>query len=138
MKEKPEPVRQFYIHLVSDATGTTLQGLARACLAQFDGIDPVERFWPLVRTERQLERVIEDIHDYPGPVLFTIVDKALRKQLQKACVELHLPCMPVLDPIIKDFGLYRPAEQGHSGAAARTGRGLFPAHGGGRFRALFR
>jgi regulator of PEP synthase PpsR (kinase-PPPase family) len=103
---KAEAVRQFYIHLISDATGTTLQGLARACLSQFDGIDPVERFWPLVRTERQLERVIEDIREYPGPVLFTLVDKHLRRQLQKACTDLQVPCMPVLDPIIKGLSAY--------------------------------
>ncbi|HEY0901142.1 MAG TPA: kinase/pyrophosphorylase, partial [Micavibrio sp.] len=44
----PTPIHHFYLHLVSDATGVTLQGLARACLAQFEHIDPVERFWPLV------------------------------------------------------------------------------------------
>lgn len=79
----PAPVRQFYIHMISDATGSTLQGLARACLAQFDDIDPVERFWPLVRSERQLDRVMQDVADYPGPVLFTMVDRSLRRKLQK-------------------------------------------------------
>ena len=67
-------IKQFHIHLISDATGTTLQGLARACLAQFKHIEPIERFWPLVRSEKQLERVMEDIVDYPGPVLFTLVN----------------------------------------------------------------
>lgn len=100
------PVRQFYVHLVSDATGTTLQGLARACLSQFEAIDPVERFWPLVRSERQLERVIADIADNPGPVLFTLVDAQMRKMLQKACREMGVPCMAVLDPIIKGLSAY--------------------------------
>ncbi len=98
--------KHFYLHLISDATGTTLQGLAKACLAQFDHIDPVERFWPLVRTEKQLDRVIEDIADYPGPVLFTLVDRTLRKNLQKKCEELKVPCMPVLDPLIKGLSAY--------------------------------
>jgi regulator of PEP synthase PpsR (kinase-PPPase family) len=101
-----EEVRHFYIHMVSDATGTTLQGLAKACLAQFDNIDPIERFWPLVRTEKQLERVMEDIADYPGPVLFTLVDKDIRRMLQKKCKALGIPCMPVLDPIIKGLSSY--------------------------------
>jgi hypothetical protein len=101
-----QPVKQFYIHLVSDATGTTLQGVARACLSQFDGIDPVERFWPLVRTEKQLERVIGDIRDNPGPVLFTFVDADMRKMLQKACRDIGVPGMAVLDPIIKGMSAY--------------------------------
>src|ERR1700761_9614232 len=78
MTGTPEQRRQFYLHLVSDATGTTLQGLAKAVLAQFDNIEPIERFWPLTRTERQLERVIGDIADNPGPVLFTLVDQGMR------------------------------------------------------------
>lgn len=102
----PQLVKQFYIHLVSDATGTTLQGVARACLSQFEGIDPVERFWPLVRTEKQLERVIGDIRDNPGPVLFTFVDADMRKMLQKACKEMGVPCMAVLDPIIKGMSAF--------------------------------
>lgn len=108
MKKKPRShsVKQFYLHLVSDATGTTLQGLARACLAQFDDIDPVERFWPLVRTPRQMERVLADIADYPGPVLFTLVDHKLRKMLKDRCRELDIPCMPIMDPIIRSLSSY--------------------------------
>lgn len=101
-----DQVRHFYIHLVSDATGTTLQGLARACLSQFDQIDAIERFWPLVRTEKQLERVIDDIRENPGPVLFTMVDADLRRLLEKACKDLKVPCMPVLDPILKGLSSY--------------------------------
>ena len=104
--KKTEPKRHFYLHLVSDATGVTLQGMARACLAQFEDIDPVERFWPLVRSEKQLERVITDINDNPGPVLFTLVDNNMRRRLQKACQDLHVPCMPVMDHIIKGLSSY--------------------------------
>jgi regulator of PEP synthase PpsR (kinase-PPPase family) len=103
---KKTAIKHFYVHLVSDATGTTLQGLARACLAQFDNIDPVERFWPLVRTEKQLDRVFEDIHDNPGPVLFTMVDVEMRKSLQKRCEDARVPYMPVLDPVIKGLSSY--------------------------------
>ncbi|MCB9990177.1 MAG: kinase/pyrophosphorylase [Rhodospirillales bacterium] len=103
---KKQPVKDFYLHLISDATGTTLQGLARACVAQFEGIDTVERFWPLVRTERQLERVLEDISEYPGPVFYTLMDKALRRKLEKRCRALEIPCMAVMDPLIKGLSSY--------------------------------
>ncbi len=100
------PLKQLYLHLISDATGTTLQGLARACLAQFDNIDPVERFWPLVRTEKQLERVMADITDYPGPVLYTLMDQELRRKLERHCKDLGVPCMAVMDPIIKGLSAF--------------------------------
>lgn len=117
-KQKPRPLRRrsrrkngeehkrFHLHLVSDATGTTLLGLARACVAQFEGVEPVQKFWPLVRTERQLEKIISRIQVNPGPVIFTLVDKKLRHRLQDVCDELDVPCVPVLDPIIRGLSSY--------------------------------
>lgn len=105
-RKKKADSHRFHLHLVSDATGTTLLGLARAVLAQFDGVEPVQKFWPLVRTQRQLERVISKIEENPGPVIFTFVDKKMRKRLQERCDELHVPCVPVLDPIIRSLSSY--------------------------------
>lgn len=106
LKTIKDPVQSFHIYLVSDATGTTLQGLARAALSQFDGVEPIERFWPMIRSEAQLDRAIADIKSSPGPVLFTFVDKKLRRKLQNACSELDVPCMPVLDPILRTMSSY--------------------------------
>ena len=105
-KEEQSGLKTFHLHLVSDATGTTLLGLARACLAQFQGIDPVQKFWPLVKTERQLERVIKKISKNPGPVIFTFVDKNMRHRLQDKCEELGIPCVAVLDPIMRNLSSY--------------------------------
>lgn len=98
--------KSFHIHLVSDATGTSLQSLTRGVLAQFEGIDPIEWFWPLVRSEKQLRRVIENIKEHPGPVLFTFVDNEQREKFQEACQDLGVPNIPVLDPVIKGLSAY--------------------------------
>lgn len=105
-QEPKEPIHNFHMYLVSDATGTTLQGLARAALSQFEGINPVERFWPMIRSEMQLDRALVDIRKKPGPVLFTFVDKKLRRKLQAACADLDVPCMPILDPILRTMSSY--------------------------------
>lgn len=101
-----ENARAFHLHLVSDATGTTLLGLARACLAQFDNVEPVQKFWPLVRTQRQLDRVIAKVEENPGPVIFTLVDEKMRARLQQRCEELGIPCVAVLDPIMRSLSTY--------------------------------
>ncbi|MDH5723714.1 MAG: kinase/pyrophosphorylase [Alphaproteobacteria bacterium] len=98
--------RKFYLHLVSDATGTTLLGLSRAVLAQFEGVDPNQKFWPLVRSERQLERVIKRIREMPGPVIFTFVNEKMRLRLREECDHLGVPCVAVLDPIIHSLSTY--------------------------------
>ena len=105
-KAKETPIKELNIYLVSDATGTTLQGLARAALSQFDGVETTERFWPMIRSEAQLDRAIKDIEQSPGPVLFTFVDKKLRRKLQNACYALDIPCLPVLDPILRTMSSY--------------------------------
>lgn len=105
-RKRKKDQQKFHLHLVSDATGTTLLGLARACLAQFEGIEPVQKFWPLVRTNRQLDRVIARIQKNPGPVIFTMVDKKMRRRLQDRCEELNVPCVAVLDPIIRSLSSY--------------------------------
>ena len=106
------------IHLVSDATGGTLQGLARACLAQFELPEPpLERFWNLIRSPEQLALVIESIRKAPGLVLYTLVDETLEKELKKACRESKIPCISVLDPIIKGFSSHFGLE-----ASGRPGR----------------
>lgn len=92
--------KQFHLHLVSDATGETINSVARACVSQFDHVEPVEHFWNLVRTARQLDMVIEGIRDNPGLVMFTLVDEGLRRRLQEVCRDLQVPCIPVLDPLI--------------------------------------
>lgn len=97
---------RFYLHLVSDATGTTLQGLARACIAQFDGAAPTEKFWTFIRTPDRLEQVIEGLERDPGPVLFTLVEDDLRETLRQACARLGVPCIPVLDPVLQGFADY--------------------------------
>lgn len=98
--------QKFYLHLVSDSTGSTLHGLARACLVQFDDVDPIEKFWNLVRSERRLDVVLEEIEKAPGPVLYSLVDKQLRRKLKDHCRRLKLPCIAVLDPIMKGMSAY--------------------------------
>ncbi len=96
----------FHLHLVSDATGETIHSVARACLSQFEDVLPTEHFWNLVRTDRQLDDVIEGVARNPGVVVFTLVDEHLRRRLYDACRDLNAPCISVLDPVIATFGNY--------------------------------
>jgi len=88
------------MHLVSDATGETVNSVARACLVQFEGLEPVEHTWMLVRTKGQIEKALRGIAADPGPVLFTLVNRDLRTALIDGCRELGVPCIAVLDPIM--------------------------------------
>lgn len=89
------------IHLISDATGDTLTALARAAVAQFDEAQVSYHRWSLIRSRLQLHRVLEGIQAEPGPVLCSLVDDALRHELDAACARLGVPLMHVLDPLLE-------------------------------------
>lgn len=99
-------MKQYHLHLVSDATGDTIAAVARACTIQFDQVDVVTHKWNLVRTDRQLDRVLEAIRETPGMVMFTVVEEGMRRRLQDFCKEVDIPCIPVLDPLIVALGAY--------------------------------
>lgn len=88
------------LHLVSDATGETLNAIARATTVQFEHAEIIHHRWSLIRTRFQLHRVLEGIEHEPGPVLSTLVDRALRSELETTCQRLNVPVVNVLDPVM--------------------------------------
>src|ERR1041384_5623882 len=78
----------FHLHLVSDATGETLITVARAAAAQYASVSPVEHMHPLVRSQKQLERVQVAIENSPGIVLYTLLEKDLQLKLEETCRNL--------------------------------------------------
>jgi [pyruvate, water dikinase]-phosphate phosphotransferase / [pyruvate, water dikinase] kinase len=88
------------LHLVSDATGETLNAVARATVAQFEHAHAVYHRWNLIRTRLHLHRVLEGIEADPGPVLSSMMDRRLRSELEVACTHLKLPVVNVLDPVM--------------------------------------
>lgn len=106
-----KPARQyFHMHLISDATGETLNTVARAAAAHYADFQPLEHIYALVRTPRQLQRALVEIERQPGIVLFTIVDQSLRVQLEENCGRLGIPCISILDPVIASLAAYLNAQ----------------------------
>jgi [pyruvate, water dikinase]-phosphate phosphotransferase / [pyruvate, water dikinase] kinase len=99
-------MKRFHLHLVSDSTGETLEAVAKACLAQFENAEPIKHFWPMIRSERQLDKVIEAILEKPGLVLFTLVNMPTRDKLQARLITLGIPAVSVLDPVLELFGQF--------------------------------
>ena len=86
------------LHL-SDSTGETLEHIGKAAIAQFENVETIRHFWPMVRSEQHLERILEEVARNPGMVLFTLANQALRKRLENACRALGIPFVAPLDPV---------------------------------------
>lgn len=105
--------KEFHLHLVSDATGETLNAIAKAASAQFEGVEVQEHFYALVRSQRQLQRVMMQIRQYPGLVFFTLVNPDLRRELEAFCTQLGFPFQGVLDAPIAAMRQFVGAAESH-------------------------
>jgi len=110
----------FHLHLVSDSTGETLITVARAAAAQYTKVIPVEHVHPLVRTPKQLDRILVEIEEMPGIVLYTLLQGNLVDRLEQKCRDLGLPCLSVLGPVLHLFQSYLGAESTHKVGAQHT------------------
>ena len=115
-----QPGGSFHLHLISDSTGETLITVARAAAAQYTKIMTVEHVHPLVRSQKQLDRVLVQIEETPGIVLFTLLDVQLVKRLEEKCRGLGLPCLSILGPVLHLFRAYLGAESTHKVGAQHT------------------
>ena len=94
-------VTRLHLHLLSDSTGETLESLVKAGLAQFADVDAVKHYWPMVRSEGHLDRVLDEVAKTPGLVLYTMVARNVRARLETRCAVLGLPVIAVMDPVIE-------------------------------------
>ncbi len=110
----PDPL---HLHLLSDSTGETLEVIAKACLAQFEDAEIVRHFWPMVRSEGHLDRVLDDIERRPGLVLFTLVNSNIRRELERKARRRGIHAVSALDPVMDALSAVL-----HQEAKARPGR----------------
>ncbi len=101
----------FHLHLISDSTGETLTTIAKAAAVQYANMRPIEHVHPLIRTRRQLARVLTEIEQAPGIVLYTIVNAELIAEIERHCRHVKVPSLHVLMPIMQIFESYLGAPQ---------------------------
>ncbi|MGA7425614.1 MAG: kinase/pyrophosphorylase, partial [Rhodoplanes sp.] len=94
-----KPASFFHLHLISDSTGETLVTVARAARAQYTNVSAVEHVYPAVRSNKQLDPVLQGIEEEPGVVLYTLLDDAQIARLEEKCHDRGLPCLSILGPV---------------------------------------
>jgi regulator of PEP synthase PpsR (kinase-PPPase family) len=92
--------------MISDSTGETLAAIAKAARVQYAQSRAIEHLHPLVRSRRELERVVADVEAAPGIVLYTLFNRELADELEQSCKRLNLPCVPALKTILQVFESY--------------------------------
>ena len=98
--------RTFHLHMISDATGETLATIAKAVRVQYAQVRAIEHLHPLVRSRRELDRVLKDVEAAPGIVLYTLFNRELADALEQSCKQLNVPCVAPLKHVLQVFESY--------------------------------
>ena len=98
--------KKIHIHLISDSTGETVSTVARSAGAHFKDFDTIEHNWVLVRSTEQIKKILEEIKENKGLVIYTLIDKNIRKILEIGCKKYGIPAVPILDQVVMTIEEY--------------------------------
>ena len=88
------------IYIVSDGTGETASVMVRAALVQYPpkNIRLVRK--KNIRTNRQIDLLIEDVSSQQGIIIHTLVSPILRKYIQTNCKKKKIKSVDLLGPLL--------------------------------------
>lgn len=92
------------IFVISDATGTTSEAVARSALVQFAGPHPLLRRFPFVRTTDQIDEIVELAPEGKCIIVFTLVTPGLAPALIRKAKAKKLTVIDVMGPLLDTLG----------------------------------
>lgn len=101
---KTKPMR-VAVHVVSDATGTGVERMARAALVQFRGsLAPVFTRHSFIKGVRELEQILDLAEAQHAVVIYTINDQKLRSWLDEQQYVRDVELIDMLGPLLRRIG----------------------------------
>ena len=94
---------QMFIHILSDGTGETATSVIKATLMQYEDKNVEIIIHPNIRSEKQIEYIINQLDTLKSIVTYTFVLENLREIIQKQCEQKKVSCVDLLKPLIKTF-----------------------------------
>jgi len=94
-KESP-----FCVYVVSDSTGRTAELVMNAVLAQFPDTIPKIKKFPNVQKKEEVSRILNEVKDEKGIVIYSFVVKELRSLIQREGKKRGLILFDLLGPLI--------------------------------------
>lgn len=94
------------IYILSDGTGETASTMIRAALVQYSDQDVNLVRFKNIRTDQQVEPVIEEAFEQRGLIVYTVVSAQLRKKIQELASQKGLPPLDLLGPVLSSLDTY--------------------------------
>lgn len=105
------------IFIISDGTGETASTMVRAALVQFSDKEVNIVRCKNVRTEEQVDSLIDEVFQKRGLIAHTVVSTSLRKKIFTSASEKGIPIVDLLGPLLETLNIYF----GHSGENPTAG-----------------
>lgn len=93
---------KLYLYLISDSSGETVIAISKATIVQFPEIEMEEKLFLLVRSQSQVDVLIDEYIKQPGIVIYTMGHSAIRDYFLKMCKKHSVEAISPLDFIV-DF-----------------------------------
>lgn len=111
-----EEKRRGTVYIISDGTGETASTMTRAALVQYDQMDINIVRCKNVRTETQIESVINEAFEKKGIILHTMVSPSMRQKINEIASSKGLINVDLLGPLLgaldRYFGVHSENEVG--------------------------
>lgn len=108
--------RRGTVYIISDGTGETAATMTRAALVQYDQMDINIVRCKNVRTEAQVESIINEAFEKQGIILHTVVSPSMRNKIRELASEKGLLSVDLLGPLLnaldRYFGVHSEGEAG--------------------------
>lgn len=90
----------YHLYLLSDATGETVEHVARAALSQFKGLDVRFHKFGNLRTPADIMVAVDAATSQPGLIIYTLVDPELTQLLRSEVANHGLEAVDLINPLI--------------------------------------
>jgi len=94
------------IFILSDGTGETASTIVKAALVHYRDRDVSIVRCKNIRSEEQIESIIEEVQSRNGAVVFTIVSPNLRVKIESLCQINNVPYKDLFGPLLNMFSSY--------------------------------
>lgn len=97
---------QGTIFILSDGTGETAATMIRAALVQYasQSINIVR--CKNVRTEEQIDSLIEDVYNRQGMIVFTMVSPQMSRKVMESAAQKGIAAVDLMGPLLNAFDTY--------------------------------
>lgn len=94
------------IYVISDGTGETAATMIRAALVQYADQDIQLIRCKNIRTEHQVEPLIEECFEKKGLIAYTVVSQQLRQKIRELASAKAIPHIDLLGPLLQTLDSY--------------------------------